>query len=254
MIRQADPGTKTNWAAVVALGLAVVIVAVDVTAVATGLPAMSATFDADPARAQWIFLAYSLPMIALILPAGRWVDDVNLRHAFLLGAIGFAVASALVGVAPTFEILLAGRALQGAFGALIGALFLAVAAEVVNPAQRGQAMGLITTVGPLGSIAGPALGGVIISTLGWPWIFYLNLPICAVAAYVGWRSIPSQGRLHGLRPGLLAEAVLAGGAALGLLLALNHAADRGQMGMESALLLIVGAAPRLLKRSGLPLI
>src|SRR5687768_8945476 len=145
MMPQGESIPRTNWAAVVALGLAVVIVAVDITAVATGLPVMAAAFNADPARAQWIVLAYSLPMIALILPAGRWVDGVNLRHAFILGAIGFALASALVAVAPTFEILLAGRAVQGAFGAVIGAMFLAVAAVVINPAERGQAMGLITT-------------------------------------------------------------------------------------------------------------
>jgi MFS family permease len=227
MLEYPESTMRTRWTAVVAIGLAIVTAGIDITAVATGLPAISSAFGADPARSQWVVLAYILPMIALTIPAGRWLDTTSLRYAFAIAMVGFAGASVLAGAAPTFELLLAARALQGVFGALVSALLLAVAAAVVNPRERGRAMGLVATVGPLGAIAGPGLGGLLIATVGWRWIFFINVPVCVVALFVGWRAMPSQGRLAGLRVSLLVEAVLTGIAALGLLLALDEAAASG---------------------------
>jgi DHA2 family multidrug resistance protein-like MFS transporter len=100
-------------------------------------------------------------MIAFVVPAGRWVDTVNRRSAFTIAVTGFSAASTIAAVAPSFALLLTARALQGAFGALISALVLAIAATVVQPAQRGRALGVVGTIGPLGSVTGPALGGLL---------------------------------------------------------------------------------------------
>jgi EmrB/QacA subfamily drug resistance transporter len=234
-----QPVPRTSWPAVIALGVAVFMAAIDLTIVAVALPAMGASFAVDPARAQWVILAYNLPMIALLLPAGRWVDGVNRRSAFVVAVVGFAGASALAGAAPTFELLLAARALQGGFGALTSALVLAIAAAVVHPSQRGRAMGVIATLGPLGSVAGPGLGGLLVAGPGWRWIFYLNLPVCALATLIARRSIPSQGRLSGLPASLAGDAVLTAAAALGLLLALDRSRDGGWARPAPLLLLLL---------------
>jgi MFS family permease len=180
-----QPVPRTSWSAVIALGVAVFMAAIDLTIVAVALPAMGASLSVGPARAQWVILAYALPMIALLLPAGRWVDGVNRRSAFVVAVVGFAGASALAGAAPTFQLLLAARPLQGRFGALISALVLAIAAAAAHPSQRGRAKGVITTLGPLGSVAGPGLGGLLVAGPRWRWILYLNLPASCWTACSG---------------------------------------------------------------------
>src|SRR6266542_3417605 len=130
---------RTTWPAIVALGLAVFMAAIDLTVVATALPAITDSLHAGPTQSQWVVLAYSLPAISLILAAGRWVDGINLRSAFILGVLGFALASAIAGAARSLEVLLAARVAQGVFAALISALILAVAGVVVDPAERGKA-------------------------------------------------------------------------------------------------------------------
>jgi DHA2 family multidrug resistance protein-like MFS transporter len=239
VVSHPQPVPRTSWSAVTALGVAVFMAAIDLTIVAVALPAMGASFSVGPAQAQWVILAYNLPMIALMLPAGRWVDGVNRRSAFVVAVVGFAGASALAGAAPTFQLLLAARALQGGFGALISALVLAIAAAVVHPSQRGRAMGAIATLGPLGAVAGPGLGGLLVAGPGWRWIFYLNLPVCAVATLIARRSIPSQGRLSALPVSLLGDAVLTAAAALGLLLALDRSRDGGWARPAPLLLLLL---------------
>jgi MFS family permease len=217
---------RTSWSAVTALGIAVFMAAVDMTIVAIALPAIGTALRATPGKAQWVILAYNLPMIALMLPAGRWVDGVDRRLAFFIAVGGFAASSALAALAPSLTLLLAARVLQGVFAALLTALVLPVAAAVVRMSERGRAMGVIATLGPLGSVAGPGLGGLLVSGLGWRWVFMVNIPVCAVAVTAARRSIPTGGHLAGVPRVFLAEAGVAAVAALSLLLALDRAADQ----------------------------
>jgi DHA2 family multidrug resistance protein-like MFS transporter len=230
---------RTSWTAVVALGMAVFMAALDMTVVAVALPSIGKDFAATPALSQWVVLAYSLPMVALIVPAGRWADWVNLRRAFLLAITGFAVASALIGAAPALGVLLGGRVLQGAFGALISALVLAIAATVVRPQERGRAMGIVAMLGPLGAVTGPGLGGLLVAQLGWRSVFFINLPVCVVAMLLAARSIPGSGRLRAPRTALLGDAALVAVATLALLLALDVANDEGWAQPAPILLLLV---------------
>ncbi|HEX2033988.1 MAG TPA: MFS transporter, partial [Chloroflexota bacterium] len=133
----AAPPSRTNWLAVVAIGLAVFMATIDMTIVAIGLPALGQAFNAGPAQTQWVILAYNLPMIALMIPAGRWVDGVNRRTAFLVAVGGFALASALGGVAPSLEVMLGSRALQGVFGAVIGVVVMAMPLAMALTSQVG---------------------------------------------------------------------------------------------------------------------
>jgi MFS family permease len=218
---------RTVWPAVVAVGIGVFMASLDMTIIAITLPSIGREFGAQPDVAQWIILAYNLPMIALMLPAGRWLEPVNRRTALVAAVAGFAGASAAAGASGSLGLLLAARAVQGVFGAVLSVAVLAIAGAVVHPSQRGQAMGLIATLGPLGSVVGPALGGLLVAGPGWRWIFLINLPVCLLAIALALRWVPSRGGLRGLSTAILVEAATAGVTALALMLALQRAALEG---------------------------
>jgi MFS family permease len=192
-------------------------------------------------------------MIALMIPAGRWIEPVNRRRALVIAVAGFAAASALAGMAPSLALLLAARAAQGGFGAVLSVSVLAIAAAVVHPSQRGQAMGVIAMLGPLGSVTGPGLGGLLVAGPGWRWIFFANVPICLLAVALAVRSVPSRGGLKGLPGAFVAESVTAGAAALALLLALQQATVAGWGSPQAlalvAIALVAGCAWTLLPAS-----
>jgi MFS family permease len=130
----------TRWGAVLAVSLAIVLAALDLTIVSVALPLIGADLAAPPAMTQWVLLAYFLPMTALGIPGGRWMDRASLRSAFVFAVAGFGVASVLVAAAPAMWLLLAGRVLQGGFGSLISILGFPVVAAAVGPEYRGRAM------------------------------------------------------------------------------------------------------------------
>jgi MFS family permease len=111
-------------------------------------------------------LGYLLPFAGLALPSGRWLDTVGQRAALVFSLDGFALASVAAGLTPSLAWLIVARLVQGTFGALLFSLVPALATTAVRPEARGRAMGLITTLGPLGLISGPGLGGVLVDALG----------------------------------------------------------------------------------------
>jgi MFS transporter, DHA2 family, multidrug resistance protein len=194
-----------------AVSSGIVLGALDLTAVAVALPVMGADLDAGPTVTQWVLLAYNIPLIALSIPAGRWLDRAGHRPAFLLAVGGFGVTSLLIAIAPDAAVVLVGRALQGVFSALIGALAMPIIAANVRPEHRARAMGIVLTLIPLSGVAGPAFGGLLTDLFGWRSVFLINLPVVALAVLVGKRGIAADGR--GLPwPGrrLLVESVVLG--------------------------------------------
>jgi MFS transporter, DHA2 family, multidrug resistance protein len=216
---------RTQWGAVLAVSVAIMLAALDLTIVAVALPLIGTELAAPPAVTQWVLLAYFLPMTALGIPAGRWMDRARLRAAFALAVGGFGVASVLIAAAPSLWLLLTGRVLQGAFGSLISILGFPIVAAAVRPEHRGRAMGVITTLIPLSSIAGPGLGGLLAEAYGWRAVFVINIPIALVALLLGLRTIATGPGDRAALPlpdlGLLREAVLLGGAVTAVFLALG---------------------------------
>jgi len=216
---------RTRWGAVLAVSLAIVLAALDLTIVAVALPLIGTDLAAPPAVTQWVLLAYFLPMTALGIPGGRWMDRAGLRPAFAFAVAGFGVASVLIAMAPTMALLLTGRVLQGAFGSLISILGFPIVAAAVRPEHRGRAMGMITTLIPVSGLIGPGLGGLLAETFGWRAVFAINIPLAVTALWLGLRTVPAgaPGRrglpLPGL--GLLRETVLLGGAVTAVFLALG---------------------------------
>jgi MFS transporter, DHA2 family, multidrug resistance protein len=183
------PPIRTRWPAVVAVTVMVFVAGLDMTIVAVALPDLSADFVVGPGAAQLAVLAYALPVIVLMLPAGRWVDRTDRRRAFLLVVTGFGLSSGLVAAASSLPTVLAARALQGLFAAAVGALSFAIVANAVRPEDRGKAQGLIGMMGPLGSVAGPGIGGIAVAEYGWRAVFLVNVPICLLGGWLGARAL-----------------------------------------------------------------
>jgi MFS transporter, DHA2 family, multidrug resistance protein len=104
---------RTCWLPIAGLGLALLMVTLDMTIVAVALPVIGRDLHAPPQHTQWVMLAYFLPTVALAIPAGRWIDDAGPRAAFLFAVLGFGVSSALAAAAPALWAIVAARAVQG---------------------------------------------------------------------------------------------------------------------------------------------
>ena len=183
---------RSLWWLVAGAGLLVFLAQLDVFVVTAALPTMQSDLGFGTESAQWVLLGNLLPMIALSLPGGRWLDRVGARPALLLAVTGFAVGSVAAGLAPTLSLLIGARAVQGAFAALMIAQAFTLATIAVPPSARGRSMAVIATLGALGAVSGPTAGGYLTQAVGWPWIFFLNVPICLVLAVTFWHQAPAD--------------------------------------------------------------
>jgi DHA2 family multidrug resistance protein-like MFS transporter len=176
---------ERRWLAVVALGLSLFLSALDGTIVALALPAIARHFQLSDSLASAVTLSYAIPLTLLILPSGDLVGRFRTLPTFLISVVGFGLGSLICGLVPNFALLLVGRVVQGCFGAVIATQAIAVAAAVVLPGERGRAMGLIGALAPLGGVAGPGIGGLLLASSGWSAIFFVNVPVCLLAALLG---------------------------------------------------------------------
>lgn len=218
---------RDRWWIIVAAALAVFMASVDMSVVNVALPAIGRDLGLPASVTEWVVLAYLLPLAGLALPSGRWLDTVGRRPALTFSLAGFGLSSVAAGLAGGVAVLLAARLAQGMFGALLFSLVPALAATAVRPQARGRAMAVITTVGPLGLISGPALGGVLVDTLGWPWIFFVNVPVTFLVMLIGVRTLPPGPGLRLPDRAWAGEAVLLSTAAALVLLALSFTASHG---------------------------
>src|SRR5687767_4466258 len=137
--------TRDRWWLVAALGLAVFMAMLDMSIVNVALPGIEREFSTRTSVTEWIVLGYMLPLVALTLPSGRWLDRIGKRAALVLSVTGFAAASVAAGLSPGIGWLIGARVVQGAFGAILFALTPALATTAVGPHARGRAMGIVAT-------------------------------------------------------------------------------------------------------------
>ena len=166
------------------MGMAVVVIANDFTAVNVALPTMESDFHTNINTIQWVINAYALTFGVMIVTGGRLADMFGRRNAFFLGSAIFASMSALGGAAPTETWLIAARTLMGIGGALMWPAILGMTYEILPEEKAGLAGGIIIGAAGLGNAIGPLLGGVLTDVLSWRWIFFLNVPIAAFAVAI----------------------------------------------------------------------
>ena len=162
----------------------------DATVVNVALPVIGKDLHTSLAGLQWTVTAYTLTLAGLILLGGALGDRLGRRRIFLTGVAWFALASALCGIAPSIGVLVAARALQGIGGALLAPGSLAIIQATFAPGDRPKAIGAWAGLGGAAGAVGPFLGGWIIGSAGWRWIFLLNLPLAAAVIAVTLRHVP----------------------------------------------------------------
>ncbi|MDQ1547266.1 MAG: hypothetical protein QOH69_2170 [Actinomycetota bacterium] len=191
-----------RWLTLTIVALAQLMVVLDTTVVNIALPSAQADLGFSNGDRQWVVTAYSLAFGSLLLLGGRVSDLIGRKRAFIIGLIGFAIASALGGAAPDFGLLVAARALQGAFGALLAPTALAVLTTTFTvPKERARAFGVFGGIAGAGGAVGLLLGGYLTQDLDWRWNLYINVFIAIVAIIGATVFVPSIAR-QGERPKL----------------------------------------------------
>lgn len=181
-------GSSHRWWVLGVIGLAQLMVVLDATIVNIALPSAQQDLHFSDGNRQWIVTAYALAFGSLLLLGGRIADLVGRRVVFLIGLVGFAVASAIGGAAPSFEVLVLARALQGMFGALLAPAALSLLTTTFTvPKERAKAFGIYGAIAGAGGAVGLLLGGVLTEYLDWRWCLYVNLLFASVAFVGGWR-------------------------------------------------------------------
>jgi EmrB/QacA subfamily drug resistance transporter len=164
----------------VAAILGTTVVTVDSTVVNVALPSIADELGGGLAGQQWTANAYLVTLSSLILIGGSLGDLFGARRVFTIGVGGFGITSLFCAVAPTIELLVIARALQGVFGALLTPAALAVIVATFAPDERGRAVGAWTAWGGMGTVLGPLIGGQLVDTASWRWIFAINIPIVLI--------------------------------------------------------------------------
>ncbi|HWF25869.1 MAG TPA: MFS transporter [Solirubrobacteraceae bacterium] len=170
------------------------VAGLDATAVNVALPAIRADLHGGLAGQQWVSNAYLLALGSLILVGGSLGDVFGERRVFSIGVAGFGVISLLCAIAPTIEVLIACRALQGAFGALLTPSALAVIVAAFPPDERGMAIGSWTAWAGIATVIGPLAGGFLVDAVSWRLIFAVNIPFVVATLVIVSSAVPARER------------------------------------------------------------
>ena len=187
----AVPRVPPLWQVFAITSLGTFVVSLDLSIVNVAFPAMAQAFpDATRSQLAWVITAYSIVFGSLLVVGGRSGDRNGLRRMFFAGLATFTLGSALCGLAPSVALLIAGRALQGVGGAFTLPASVGLLLAAVPNDRRSQTVALWGGVGALAVATGPSLGALIVSHWGWRWVFYVNLPIGALAWLWGRSVLP----------------------------------------------------------------
>jgi EmrB/QacA subfamily drug resistance transporter len=200
------------WAILLTLSLGFFMTLLDLTIVNIAMPSMIDQLHASLDEILWVVNAYVLILAVLLITAGRLGDVRGQRNIFIFGVAAFTVASLLCGISQNPAELIAARCLQGLGAAMLMPQTMAIIVATFPPQRRGAALGIWGAVAGVATIAGPTLGGFLVSTFDWRWIFFVNLPIGVLVLIAAFTVIPSvkQERQHRLDLGgvLIATAAL----------------------------------------------
>ncbi|TFC55262.1 MULTISPECIES: MFS transporter [unclassified Cryobacterium] len=227
MSRTNVPSSRRWWTLSV-VALAQLMVVLDSTVVNIALPSAQADLGFSNGDRQWIVTAYSLAFASLLLLGGRLSDLIGRKRTFIIGLIGFAIASALGGAAGTFGWLVAARALQGAFGALLAPTALAVLTTTFTiPKERARAFGVFGAIAGAGGAVGLLLGGFLTEYFDWRWNLYINVVI-AIVGVIGAAIFVDHLQRTGPRPKLdIPGTILVSAALFGLVFGFSNAETDG---------------------------
>jgi EmrB/QacA subfamily drug resistance transporter len=239
-----------RWAVLALLGVAQLMVVLDATIVNIALPSAQKALGFSTDSRQWVVTAYALAFGSLLLLGGKLGDLFGRKWTFIAGLAGFSLASVLGGLAQSFGMLVAARALQGMFGALLAPSALSLlTVTFAGSADRPKAFGIFGAIAGGGASLGLILGGALTESLSWRWCLYVNLVIAIPAAVIAWRLLVNQADPN--RPKIDIPGVLAATAGL---FALVYGFSNAETHSWSAPLTIVALAASVVLLVGFVLI
>src|ERR671916_3235342 len=181
-----------RWRILGLLGVAQLMLILDVTVVTIALPDISADLGLGRQQLTWVVSGYTLAFGGLLLLGGRAADLFGARRLVVLGLLAFAGASLLAGLAPTGWALLAGRVLQGLAAAFLSPSALSLVVRTFDGAERDRALGIWSALGGGGAALGVLLGGLLTAGPGWPWVFFVNVPVGLLLGLGLHRMLPAR--------------------------------------------------------------
>ncbi|WP_166789666.1 MFS transporter [Cryobacterium fucosi] len=221
-----DP-RRSRWSVLAALTLVTFLLLLDDTAISVALPSIQRQIGLEFGGLEWVVNAYTLAIAAFTLVGGRLADRNGARHIFLFGLLVFIIGSLIAGLAPNAGLLIGARSVQGLGAALVAPASLALIAGAFPRHLRGTALGVWAGVSATALGIGPLIGALITDSLGWNWIFLLNIPLGALAWLVA-RFLLAKSRAPETTQRLdLGGAALSAAALLTLLLGLNQTTEFG---------------------------
>jgi EmrB/QacA subfamily drug resistance transporter len=203
------------WFVVATVCIGAFIGQVDASIVQLAMPTFEDAFDAPLDAVSWIAVAYVLAFAAVLPAFGRLAEIAGRKTLYLCGFALFGLFSALCGLAPSLPFLIAFRVLQGISGSILGANSVVILVASAGPERRGKALGVMAAAQAVGLSLGPALGGVLLATLGWRSIFWVTVPFAVLGAALGWLIVPKttgfarDRRFDGLGAALMIPALVA---------------------------------------------
>ena len=183
---------KHKWFILLSVGMGVFLATIDASIVNIALPTLVKTFNTKFAVVQWVALSYMLTIATLILSMGRLGDLKGKKRIYLSGMIMFTLSSIFCGLSQTVYWLIFFRVIQGIGAAMMASLGTALVTEAFPSQERGKALGTIGGIVAIGIITGPVAGGILIDTLSWHWIFFVNIPIGIIGSFMVLRFVPAS--------------------------------------------------------------
>jgi EmrB/QacA subfamily drug resistance transporter len=185
---QADP---RRWITLALLAFAQFMLVVDITVVQIALPSIGTDLGLGREPLTWVVTTYTLVFGGLMILGGRLADVLGARRTLLTGLAVFIAASALTGLAGSAALLIGGRAAQGLGAALLSPAALSIVTTTFHGRDRSRALGIWAAIGGAGAAAGVLLGGLLTAGPGWPWVFFVNVPIGLVVLVSLPRLVPA---------------------------------------------------------------
>jgi EmrB/QacA subfamily drug resistance transporter len=185
-----DENPNHKWWVLLAVGIGTFMTALDSSVVNTILPVLRHSLNSNVAGVEWVVTVYLLTLSGLLLSFGRLGDIRGHKTIYLAGFFLFVISSALCGLSQSLEYLVIFRITQGIGGAMLAANSPAILTKNFPARQRGQALGMQATMTYIGLTVGPSLGGWLASQFGWRIVFFINVPVGALALWIGLRFIP----------------------------------------------------------------
>jgi EmrB/QacA subfamily drug resistance transporter len=182
-----------RWTILAVCCLSLFIVGMDTTIVNVGLPAIGRGLNVGTRGLEWTVDAYTVVLASLLISSGAFADRVGRRRVFQLGLLVFGAASLASALAPSIGVLIAARAVQGVGGSMLSPVALAIVVNAItDPKERAQAIGVWAAVFGVSMAAGPAAGGALVSGLGWRSVFWVNMPVVALALLLSAVYVPES--------------------------------------------------------------